>query len=167
MEQREKTFAQIVGDYVQEKRAIGYHFGKASRTLRRIVDIQEEIDHDTPRLSRELVERWIEKTAWENETNRSHRISVLRGLGVYMLRMGYDAIIVPQRLALVKDYAYVPYIFSDRELGSLLGTVDQLCATGISTHSDLVFPLVFRILIGCGSRITETLQIGNYSPLSG
>ena len=159
MEPREKTFAQIVGDYVQEKRAIGYHFDKASRMLRRIVDIQEEIDHGTPRLSRELVERWIEKTPWENETNRSHRISVLRGLGVYMVRMGYDAIIVPQRLALVKDYAYVPYIFSDRELGSLLGTVDQLCAAGISTHSDLVFPLVFRILIGCGSRITETLQI--------
>ena len=159
MEPREETFAQIVGDYVQEKRAIGYHFGKGSRMLRRIVDIQEEIDHGTPRLSRELVERWIEKTPWENETNRSHRISVLRGLGVYMVRMGYDAIIVPQRLGLVKDYAYVPYIFSDRELGSLLGTVDQLCATGISTHSDLVFPLVFRILIGCGSRITETLQI--------
>ena len=151
MEPREKTFAQIVGDYIQEKRAIGYHFGKASRTLHRIIDIQEGIDHGTPRLSRELVERWIEKTPWENETNRSHRISVLRGLGIYMVRMGYDAIIVPHRFALVKDYAYVPYIFSDRELGLLLGTVDQLCAAGISTHSNRVFPLVFRILIGCGT----------------
>ena len=159
MEPREKTFTQIVDDYVQEKRAIGYHFDKASRTLRRIVDIQEGIDHGTARLSRELVDRWIEKTPWENETNRSRRISVLRGLGTYMARMGYDAVIVPQRLTLVKDYAYMPYIFSDLELSSLLGTVDQLCATGISTHSDLVFPLVFRILIGCGSRITETLQI--------
>ncbi|MBW1677695.1 MAG: tyrosine-type recombinase/integrase [Deltaproteobacteria bacterium] len=159
MEALEETFAQIVGDYVQEKRATGYRFDKGAQMLRRIVDIQEEIDHGAPRLSRELVERWIEKTPWENETNRSHRISALRGLGVYMVRMGYDAIIVPQSLTLLKDYAYTPYIFSDRELGSLLGTVDQLCATGISTHSDLIFPLVFRILIGCGSRITETLQI--------
>jgi integrase len=159
MKPREETFAQIVGDYVQEKRATGYHFDKGSRTLRRIVDIQEEIDHGAPRLSRELVERWIEKTPWENETNRSNRISVLRGLGLYMVRLGYDAIVVPQRLAPLKDYAYTPYIFSDRELGSLLGSVDQLCASGISTHSNLVFPLVFRILIGCGSRITETLQI--------
>jgi len=155
----EETFAQVVGDYVQEKRATGYRFDKESRTLRRIVDIQEEIDHGAPCLSRELVERWIEKTPWENETNRSNRISTLRGLGVYMVRMGYDAIIVPQRLILVKDYSYAPYIFSDRELGSLLNTVDRLCTTGISTHSDLVFPVVFRLLIGCGSRITETLQI--------
>ena len=49
-----------------------------------------------------------------------------------MVRMGYDAIIVPQRLAPLKDYAYTPYIFSDRELGSLLNAVDQLCAAGIS-----------------------------------
>ncbi len=159
MKPREETFAQIVDDYVHEKRATGYRFDKGSRMLRRIVDIQEEIDHGAPRLSRELVEWWIEKTSWENETNRSHRISILRGLGVYMARMGYDAIIVPQRLTLVKDYAYTPYIFSDRELGSLLDTVDQLCATGISIHSNLVFPVVFRLLIGCGSRITETLQI--------
>lgn len=159
MEPRKKTFAKIVGDYVQEKRATGYRFDKGSQVLRRIVDIQEETDHGAPRLSRELVERWIAKTPWENETNRSHRISIVRGLGVYMVRMGYDAIIVPQRFTLLKDYAYTPYIFTDRELGSLLRIVDQLCATGISTHSDLVFPLVFRILIGCGSRITETLQI--------
>jgi len=159
MKPRKETFAKIVDEYVQEKRATGYRFDKGSRMLHRIVDIQEEIDHGTPRLSRELVERWIEKTPWESETNRSHRISVLRGLGVYMVRMGYDAIIVPQRLAPLKDYTYTPYIFSDREIGSVLGTVDQLCATGISTHSDLVFPLVFRILVGCGSRITETLQI--------
>lgn len=159
MKPRKETFAQIVDDYVQEKQAIGYRFDKGSRTLRLIVDIQKEIDHGAPRLSRELVERWIEKTPWENETNRNHRISHLRGLGAYMVRMGYDAIIVPKRIALVKDYAYTPYIFSDRELGSLLGTVDQLCATGISTHSDLVFPVIFRILIGCGTRITETLQI--------
>ncbi|MCF8037378.1 MAG: tyrosine-type recombinase/integrase [Desulfobacteraceae bacterium] len=159
MKTRKETFAQIVDDYVQEKRATGYRFDKGSRMLRRIVDIQEEIDHGAPRLSRELVECWVEKTPWENETNRSNRISILRGLGVYMVRMGYDAIKVPQRLTLVRDYAYAPYIFSDRELSSLLDTVDRLCATGISIHSDLAFPLVFRLLIGCGSRITETLQI--------
>jgi len=111
MEPRPETFAQIVNDYVQEKRAIGYHFDKASGTLRRIVDIQEEIDHGTPRLSRELIARWIERTPWENETNRSHRISVLRGLGAYMARMGYDTIIVPQRLSCSKTTPIHPTSF--------------------------------------------------------
>ncbi len=153
MKPRKETFAQIVDDYVQEKRAIGYRFDKGELTLRRIVEIQKEIDHGAPRLSRKLVERWIEKTPWENETNRNHRISILRGLGAHMVRMGYDAITVPKRLAFVKDYAYVPYIFSDRELGSLLGTIDQLCAAGISPctekvekHALFLLPLKQRLL---------------------
>jgi integrase len=73
--------------------------------------------------------------------------------------MGYSAVSVPKPLARRADYAYTPHIFSERELGLLLDTVDRLCLSGISSHSDMVFPLVFRVLIGCGTRITETLRI--------
>jgi len=55
--------------------------------------------------------------------------------------------------------AYAPYILSERELGLVLSSIDLLCENGISTHSDLIFPIVFRILIGCGTRVTETLRI--------
>jgi len=159
MKKNEKTFTHIVNDYIQEKRAIGYKFEKGAETLRRIIHLHDEIDHGFPILSEALVNRWIEKTAWENETNRSHRISVLRGLGAYMVRMGYDAKIIPRRLVPYRNYPYSPYIFSEQELGLVLSAIDRLCGNGISKHSDLIFPVVFRILIGCGTRITETLYI--------
>ena len=76
-----------------------------------------------------------------------------------MARTGYEAQVVPWRLAPQSDYAYTPYIFSERELGLVLSSVDHLCESGISKHSDLIFPIVFRILIGCGTRISETLRI--------
>jgi integrase/recombinase XerD len=159
MKKNEKTFTHIVNDYIKEKQAVGYNFEKAAQTLRRIIYLQNDIDHDFPILSEELVNRWIEKTAWENETNRSHRISVLRGLGDYMIRMGYNAKAIPRRLAPYRDYAHIPYIFSEHELALILRAIDRLCENGISRHSDLIFPIVFRILIGCGTRITETLHI--------
>ena len=159
MKKNEKTFTHVVNDYIKEKRAIGYNFKKAVQTLRRIIHLQNDIDHDFPILSEKLVNRWIEKTAWENETNRSRRISVLRGLGAYMIRMGYNAKAIPRRLVPYRDHPYTPYIFSEHELGLLLKTIDRLCENGISRHSDLIFPIVFRILIGCGTRITETLRI--------
>jgi integrase/recombinase XerD len=159
MKKNEKTFTHIVDGYIKEKRGIGYNFEKGAQTLRRIIHLQNAIDHDLPFLSEELANRWIEKTAWENETNLSHRISILRGLGAYMIRMGYDAKIIPQRLAPYRDYPYAPYIFSEQQLGLILGEIDRLCKNGISRHSDLIFPVVFRILIGCGTRITETLHI--------
>jgi integrase len=159
MKKNEKTFTQIVDDYIKEKRAIGYNFEKATQALRRIIHLQNDIDHDFPILSEELVNRWIEKTSWENETNRSRRISVLRGLGAYMIRMGYNAKTIPKRLVPYRDHPYTPDIFSEHELGLLLKAIDRLCENGISMHSDLIFPIVFRILIGCGTRITETLRI--------
>jgi len=160
MQRGNTTFAELVRDYIDERRATGCRFTKATQILRRIVNLQEQTDSGDPRLSAELLARWVEKTPWENETNRSQRISVLRGLAVFMARMGYETVAVPRRLAPFAEYSYTPYIFSERELGLVLETVDRWCERGISSHSDLVFPLVFRILVGCGTRITETLRIG-------
>ena len=159
MEPGDGTFFEVVADYIKEKRATGCKFGEEAKSLRRIVNLQKTIDGGAPCLSAEFLTRWIEKTPWENEINRSHRISVLRGLGDFMTRMGYDAVAVPRRPAPRAEYAYTPYIFSERDLGLVLDTVDHLCESGISSHSNLVYPLVFRILIGCGTRITETLHI--------
>ena len=159
MKTRNVTFATVVADYIEEKRATGYRFAKESQVLRRIVELQNRTDSGVPGLSQELANRWIEKTPWENETNRSSRISILRGLSLFMARVGYEAVAVPRWLAPLADYAYTPHIFPEQQLGDVLRMVDRLCEKGISSHSDLVFPLVFRILIGCGTRITETLRI--------
>jgi len=153
------TFATVVADYIAEKRATGYRFAKETQVLRRIVELRNQIGGEDPCLSAELANRWIKKTPWETETNRSARTSVLRGLSLFMVRMGYNAVAVPWRLAPLVDYAYTPHIFSEHQLEAVLATVDRLCEKGVSSHSDLVFPLVFRILIGCGTRITETLRI--------
>jgi integrase/recombinase XerD len=153
------SFATVVADYIEEKQATGCRFAKEAQVLRRIVELQNQTDGGVPRLSQELANDWIEKTPWENETNRSSRISILRGLSLFMARMGYESVAVPRRLAPLADYAYTPHIFSEQQLGAVLRTVDHLCEEGISSHSALVFPLVFRILIGCETRITETLRI--------
>lgn len=159
MDSNESTFAGIVAGYVQEKLATGCRFDKGILMLRRIVALQREIDQGRPRLSREVVERWTEKTPWENDTNRSHRISTVRGLATFMSRMGYDAYAVPRSFGSMGEYTYTPHIFSKKELGLVLRSVDRLCAKSISCHAALVFPVVFRILVGCGLRITETLLI--------
>lgn len=160
MDSSEMTFPGIVDEYIQEKFAMGCRFDKGALMLRRIVAIQHEIDRGKPTLSRNVVERWAEKTPWENETNRSHRISMIRGLADFMIRMGYSACDVPRRFCQIREYSYAPYIFSEKELGMVLGSVDRLCDKGISCHANLIFPLVFRLLVGCGLRITETLLIG-------
>ena len=63
MQRNKRTFTQLVDEYIREKRATGYGFEKGTQVLRRIVCLQNEIDHDLPMLSRELANCWAEKTA--------------------------------------------------------------------------------------------------------
>jgi len=153
------TFEQVVLEHIQEKRAIGCGFDKEAQVLKRIVALQDGVDHGSPCLSRELADQWIRKTPWENETNRCHRISILRGLSSFMARLGYETVSVPRRISPWNAPAYSPTIFSERELGALLAAVDRLCERCAAPNSAFVFPVVFRILVGCGTRIFETLRI--------
>ena len=155
----ETTFESIVHDYIVEKRAVGNKFKKAEQILNRIVSLQYEIDSGKPVLSKELFEAWAEKTTWENDTNRAGRISVLRGLSNYMIRQGLQSIIIPVKYSAYSAYNYIPYIFTDKQLGDLLTVIDQYTENCTWVYHRLEFPLVFRLLIGCGLRITETLAI--------
>jgi len=154
-----KIFQQIVTDYIEEKQSLGFKFNKATQVLRRIIALQIKLDQNTPLLSRKTVETWIERTPWESERNRSVRIGIIRGLGKYMIRMGYSAYVVADKFSPVQDYTYVPYIFSEQELGLLLSSIDALSKASPSAHARVVFPLLFRMLVGCGLRITEALTI--------
>jgi len=157
--QTPNNFQQILDAYIVEKRSLGFKFDKGAQVLRRVVALQMQLDQGAPLLSRETVETWIEKTPWESEVNRNNRIGIIRGLGKYMVRMGYTAYVVPDRFAPVQEYLYVPYIFSNKELGLLLTNIDTLCKNTTSEHASLVFPLLFRMLVGCGLRITEALSM--------
>lgn len=155
----ETTFTTIVHGYIEEKRAVGNKFKKAEQTLNRIISLQHEIDNGKPILSKELLKTWAQKTSWETDTNRSGRISVLRGLSAYMIRQGFQAVVIPKKYAAYAEYNYIPYIFTDKQLGNLLHAIDQYSEECTWIYHRLEFPLVFRLLIGSGLRITETLAI--------
>ena len=76
MKRNEKTFTHIVNDYIKEKRAIGYNFEKGAQTLRRIIHLQNGIDHDLPILSEELSNRCGSK----RQHGKMRRIEVTESL---------------------------------------------------------------------------------------
>jgi len=137
-----KNFQQVVDAYILEKRSLGAGYKKNARMLRRVVALQMQLNQGEPLLSKETVSTWIERAPWESESNRRHRISVIRCLGKYMVRIGYKAYVIPDKFAPVQSYTYVPYIFSDNELGALLTSVDTFCEKTTSEHASLVFRII-------------------------
>ena len=149
----------IIGDYIAEQRALGYKCDKKERSLREVAKLYHEMGFSGPTFDKELVLKWTEKRAYESECNRSHRISIVRGLGEYMIRQGYAAYLYPKRSGPFWQSNYQPYIFSNREIASLLQRADSFTASMASPHRHLILPLLFRILYGCGLRVSEALSL--------
>ncbi len=153
------NFPAIISDYIAEQRALGYKCDRKERTLLEVAKLYHEMGFSGPTFDKELVLKWTEKRAYETECNRSHRISIVRGLAEYMIRQGYAAYLYPKRSGSFGQSNYQPYIFTDQEIASLLQRADGCTASMASPHRHLVLPLLFRILYGCGLRVSEALSL--------
>ena len=152
-------FAELIAGYIEENRAVGYKFLKASSLLKQFDTLVYREQWTEMKLSKQLVLLWTKKRPNETESNRCHRISIIRGFAKYLVRLSYEAYIFPHGTVTVDRYSYVPYIFSKTELKNIFKICDNYPASNTSPNRHLILPLLFRMLYGCGLRISEALKL--------
>lgn len=153
------SLASIFEGYVAEKHALGNKYKKGTATLKRLDNLLIRENVTDKSLSKEIVLLWTAKNKTETDSNRGQRISIVRGVAQYMVKLGYDAYVFPGRATFVDRYNYVPYIFSEQELKALFIAVDNTPVSSVSPYRHLALPLLFRMLYGCGLRISEALNL--------
>lgn len=155
----ESILGELISGYIGEKRAVGYKYIKGASLLKRFdVFISREYLREK-KLPKSLVLLWTEKRPNETEKNRNSRISIVRGFAKYMVRFGYEAYISPKAAVSIRRYSYVPYIFSEQELKRIFTICDKYPVSTVSPNRHLILPLLFRMLYGCGLRISEALHL--------
>lgn len=103
--------------------------------------------------------KWAEKMQWESADAQSRRIRLVRMLARYMVRAGYVAYIYPDHLGVGQPDNYIPYLFTEKELARFFTRVDRCPSANSSPYRHLVFPLLYRMLYGCGLRVSEALNL--------
>ena len=151
--------ATAMDGFVAEKRGVGYRYESGARGLVELDRFSVAVRHQEPTLSRELVLQWVAKRAHETERNRQRRISLVRALGEYMQRCGYSAFAYPRHLDRRAEPPYLPYIFSASELARLFTCIDGCRPHVTSPERQRVLPMLFRLLYGCGLRVSEALAL--------
>jgi integrase/recombinase XerD len=155
----ESILSELIAGYIEEKRAVGYKFVKGTSLLKRFDTLVVKEHLAEKKLPKELVLLWTEKRPNETARNRNGRISIVRGFAKYMVRLGYEAYISPSAAVTIDRYSYVPYIFSEKELKNIFTICDSYPVSDISPNRHLILPLLFRMLYGCGLRISEALNL--------
>ena len=155
----QSVLSDIINSYIAEKHSLGYKFKKAESMLKRFDIFLQNNQHAEISLPKDLVIEWCKQSPNETISNRTHRISLLRGLAEYMNRIGYFAYTFPRGMVTIDRYTYQPYIFSDDEIRRIFTVCDNYRPSVISPYRHKIIPLIIRILYGCGLRVSEAVKL--------
>ena len=149
---------EFIRGVIREKQALGYKYDSSARVLYQFDLFCLKYGCVDPTLTKQLVHTWIQKKSHESPATLRIRVSVIRQLALYMTRLGVQAYILPKN-AIPKGPRYTPYIFSNKEMAALFQRADACHYRSEVPLRHHIMPVLFRLLYGCGLRISEALNL--------
>jgi integrase len=152
-------FKDYCPQYVSYKRGLGFSFGESSLYLLRNMDEYfKRYRLPSPLLTKRMVENFVSHRDKESDRTQHMRMSQIRQFALFMNKIGFDFYVYPPELIPISK-TFTPYIFTHDEIKRILNVVDRLTYTPHSKFYHLIYPMLFRMLYGCGLRISEALSL--------
>jgi site-specific recombinase XerD len=155
----QSVLSSLIEKFLQEKHACGYSYRESIRILRHLDSFLVQEGLTTCELPASIARKWLAKKAHEGARTQAQRITVTRQFSRFLLRLGYSAYLPDCTLVARNPSTFVPRMLSDEELQKFFQAVDTLQPTARSPLRHLIMPEVFRLLYGCGFRVTEVLKL--------
>ncbi len=139
-------------------RLIGRIYNPESFYLTKIDQDSAEADLAPNTLPQSFVEEWSAKREHESTKTWSNRSIVIRNLARYMRKNDLQAYILPS-LPHKQQSDFVPHIYTNDELRHLFEQSDLIPSYPNCPNRNAVSSLIFRMIYGCGLRISEALNL--------
>ena len=151
--------APLMERLIREKRASGYKYDAPARVLKDLDDFLCTTTMPSNELTKTLVQQWLAKYPDEQASTVQRRIILVRQLARLMIRLGYTAYVPPEGIGPRRSYVFSPRILTRAEVRQIIQAVDALPPSPISPLRHIILPEVFRLLYGCGFRLSEVLML--------
>jgi len=146
------VFAAEIDRYLNILREAGRYIAQFQCSLRNLDKYLADSGHSSKKLDEETISAWL-KTRNVCMKTKIKNLSHIKGFVKYLAALGFEADCpdFPNR----NQKEYTPYVFSDDELNRIIASADNFEARKKITRASLVFPVLLRILYGCGLRLGE------------
>ncbi len=157
-----KIYRDIAMDYVDYKHSLGFKYSvteqkKVNRMLKYIYSNSKS--EPLLALTPELVTKYATKRGNESSRTLHGRQSHIRQFAIFLNLRGIPAYIYPKDLVKTTEN-FAPYIFTKNEIESILRVADSIKPNKNKfINTPHIYPAVFRILYGCGLRVSEALSL--------
>ena len=151
-------FTPYIEGLIEQKRSLGCPYYRSAQFLKTFDTFCREHYPDETRLTQKLAMHWAEKRDSEQVTGLARRLCPVRELAKYMNRLGLEAYVIPPGLP-GKLPRHAPHIFTDQELRAFFAEIDRCPVRSRYPARHLVIPVFFRVLYGCGLRLSEARRL--------
>ncbi|MBU3161670.1 tyrosine-type recombinase/integrase [Clostridium frigoris] len=141
--------------YLQIRASAGKYIKHAKYILLNLDTFLHQFNSLEKELSEETLISWC-KTFTCKSSTKKRKVLVIRDFAKYLSSLGYTAFI-PEIPRASSDY--VPYIFSEKEWLRIIDACDNLSCGNTCSNTPIEFPLLVRMLYGCGLRLNEALSL--------
>lgn len=150
-------FAPMCEAFVAQKRASGLDYTQQAMLLRMFDNFCKGYEVQNYTITKEIAVAWCKNRPNEKDITRHGRVGEMQRFAQYLCQQGYPSYLLP---ALPKrGETHTPYIFSKEELHHIFERLDNLIPTNASPNRHHTMPVLFRMLYGCGLRISEALSL--------
>lgn len=147
-------FKSHIESLIEQKKAIGYPYDTSARLLKAFDVFCKTNYPDETVLTKAMAMHWAEQKPGEHVNYLARRITPVRQLAKYMIRIGIEAYVIPPGIPR-KQIRYVPHIYTDQELRAFFAETDRCRVSPYSPARHFVIPVLFRVLYCCGLRPSE------------
>lgn len=151
--------------FIEEKQRIGCEYYSNSYLVRefsRYAENHPEYTKSNSIVTKQMVEEWVRHKTWLSLESIKHRATVIRQFAIFLDRNGYCAYVLPELSMPKPKNNFTPYIFTENQLSKIFQAADKVPFSSVSPFRHLTIPLIFRLIYGCGLRLSEAtgLRIG-------
>lgn len=151
-------YADLCKDFIAYKQSLGYKY-----EIRRCYAVKYMCDYLADNssqkiLTKELIEGFIKKRPNESTSTQVKRTYIIRQFALYLETLGYNVYLPPYD-CIKKDKTFIPYIYTKDEISRIILESEKLKPVHQAPNSFLVYPMMLKILFGCGLRISEAINL--------
>lgn len=155
-------FKEYILKYIDFKRSLGFKVGSSVYYSLKGMDdffLEYGLSFDLPALTKEMVEAYVAHRGSESVKTQHMRMSIIRQFALFMNRLGFSFYAYPESDFVQVKSDFIPFIFTHSEINRLVRILDEIPASTRYPTYHLIYPMLFRMLFGCGLRINEALGL--------
>jgi len=152
----ESVFKSEIDAYLDAKETAGFNECSFFYRLRAFDRFCKRCKLDATVFTRELADEWCKRRKGEATTTHYSRINAVKHFLIHLRMQGY-AVYVTRDISFRKTQ-FQPHIYTEEEAGRYFQSIDAFNSK-YNRKCALQYPVLFRLLYCCGTRIEETLRI--------